>query len=96
VRELENVLERAVVLAEGDTVGPDLLPPEVRGDSADEALARDDYSLKSISTQASASMEKNAIISALKKSGGNKKKAAEMLGISRASLYNKLKSFGIS
>ncbi|MBC8278212.1 MAG: sigma-54-dependent Fis family transcriptional regulator [FCB group bacterium] len=94
-RELENVLERAVVLAEGDTIGPDLLPPEVRGDSAEKVRSGDDYSLKSISSQASASMEKSAIISALKKSGGNKKKAAEALGISRASLYNKLKSFGI-
>ena len=96
VRELENVLERAVVLAEGDTITPDLLPLEVTGDSVEASVEDNDFSLKAISNRASASMEKSAIMTALKKSEGNKKKAAEMLGISRASLYNKLKAFGIN
>ena len=97
VRELENVIERAVVLADGESLTPDMLPEEFH--SAESQNITDqyfsEYSLKEISSKASASMERNAIIKALKSCDGNKKKAAAMLGISRASLYNKFKLYNI-
>lgn len=95
VRELENVLERAVVLAEGDVLTPDLLPKEITEGTSEGEPENKSVSLKHISTIASSSMEKKAITDALKDSNGNKLRAAEMLGISRASLYNKMRSLGL-
>ena len=97
VRELENVIERAVVLSDGASLTPDILPEEFHSGEAKNITNQffNDYTLKEISSKASASMERNAIINALKSCNGNKKKSAEILGISRASLYNKLKSYKI-
>ena len=97
VRELENVLERAVVLAEGNEVSPDLLPDELHtgAGSGFKILPNENLPLKEICARASTAMEKEAIVNALKKSDGNKKKAAEILSISRGSLYNKLKEYQI-
>ena len=95
VRELENVIERAVVLAETDTITPDLLPEEIYYQPPQFIIQDELSTLKQISSKASATTEKNAILIALKKCEGNKKKAADMLGISRASLYNKIKSYSI-
>jgi len=95
VRELENVIERAVVLAETDNITPDLLPEEIYYQPPHFIIEDELSTLKQISNKASATTEKNAILIALKKCEGNKKKAADMLGISRASLYNKIKSYGI-
>jgi len=98
VRELENVIERAVVLAEHDEITADLLPEEISGtDSMGIAVKMpvEDISLKEMCSLASSAMEKEAIMNTLKKTKGNKKKAAELLGISRGSLYNKIKTHNI-
>ncbi len=96
VRELENVIERAVVLTEGDTINADLLPREITEGRAEIDSEEEPLNLKQVSAKASAAMEIEAINSALKKSRGNKKLAAQLLGISRGSLYNKLKEYDLN
>lgn len=98
LRELGNVVKRAVLLTTGKLVPMTALPAEVisgvapvaaRPQGAAEPLAPDD--LKAISHSA----EKQAILKALEHNGFNKSRTAEMLNIDRKTLYNKLKSFGI-
>jgi two-component system response regulator AtoC len=93
VRELENVIERAVVLADGDTVLPEHLPPEFGSDSQRfqaEHIFRG-YSLK----EAQRVLEEQLIIKALKETDGNRTQAARLLEISHPSLLSKIKSYGI-
>ncbi len=87
IRELENVLERAVILSVGETIRPEHLPttlfetaPLVSADS----LLRPGFSLDQL--------EKEVILQALAKAGGNKSEAARLLGITRRRLYSRLKS----
>lgn len=77
VRELRNVLERAVILANGDQLTPDLLP------FADHpAASSNDLSLNSL--------EQTHIHGVLARVGGNKVQAAQLLGIGLTTLYRKL------
>ena len=95
IRELENMTERAMVLAEGDTITPNLLPEELFGEQTQGESTDESASLKEVSSKASAVVEREAIINALQKTNGNRKRAAELLGISRGSLYNKMKALNI-
>jgi two-component system, NtrC family, response regulator HydG len=86
VRELQNAVERAVVLARGSRVELEDLPEEIseappRGSSG--GLAR-----------TLADVEREHILAVLTASGGNKAKAAERLGIGTATLFRKLKEYG--
>jgi len=93
-RELENVIERMVLVSDGDTIGADLLPPEIAaeaGAGAPPAAAGTDNTLSA----RVAGTERETIIEALERAGGNRTRAAKLLGISRAGLYNKLKQYGI-
>ncbi len=87
VRELQHVIERAVVTTGGpeltckDFVGLAALPP--CGD------------LRTVSRSAARQAERARILQALQEAGGNRVKAARLLKISRASLYNKLREYGI-
>ena len=87
VRELENIIEQAVVFARGDTIQDrDIrLPEQADPPSPGRPLGR-----------ASREAETRAIREALEHTGGNKKRAAEFLGISRSALYEKLKRYGIA
>lgn len=99
LRELGNVVKRAVLLTNGPLVQMSGLPAEVISGAPPptakdmggvmDALTAD--GLKSISHSA----EKQAILKALEHNGFNKSRTAEMLNIDRKTLYNKLKSFGI-
>ena len=99
VRELENAIERALVLAEGDTLGPEafdrLHPAEARASlaGADRELLLDgsDLSIK----QATRRIEEALIRRALEQTGGNRTRAAQILEISHRALLYKLKEFGI-
>jgi len=89
IRELENLMERAVVLAEGDTVEPRHLPPD---------LQLDQPQLKASRQGALPTLEENErqhILWVLEQTGNNKSRAAEILGIDRASLWRKLKRAGL-
>jgi len=86
VRELENTLERAVLLAEGETIQPeDLFPGEQHESGGTDCNEADDLSLKK--------MEKRMIHAALDRHGGNRTHAAQVLGISVRTLRNKLNEY---
>jgi DNA-binding NtrC family response regulator len=82
VRELRNVMERACILAEGDTLTPDCLPYEMLH-FAENTPGKDDLSLQTA--------EMAHIRKVLALTGGNKTKTAALLGIGLTTLYAKLK-----
>lgn len=86
VRELEHIIERAIILADGKTIEPKHLPGRFK--KADFSPL--DASRKFLTL---AEMEKNYILEVLNATGGNKSKTVELLGISRAALWRKLKQF---
>src|SRR5258708_2165656 len=87
VRQLQNEVQRAVLLCEGDEVdGADLSITKVRI-PGEESLDTN-FTLLERS-------ERNAIVQMLKETGGNKLETAKRLGIGRQTLYNKIKAYGI-
>lgn len=82
VRELKRVVFMAVLHTEGDTVTSGTLDFDEMPLAADASLALDD-------------MERKQIIHALEQAKGNRKLAAELLGIGRTTLYSKMKTYGI-
>src|SRR5438477_1094885 len=93
VRELQNAVEYAVVLARQNLIGVKELPTEVQ---LPPALQRTEHTLAVRSgVQSVDDVEKSTILQALAQCHGNKKKAAELLGIQRPTLYNKLKRYAI-
>ena len=94
VRELQNAIEYAVVLARQDQITVKELPAEVRLPAALQKSERATSSSNG-GTQRLVEMERNAILDALARCHGNKKKAAELLGIQRPTLYNKMKRYSI-
>jgi two-component system response regulator HydG len=100
IRELQNVVNRAVLLTKGSTILPDVLPEEIRfnnlhresrGQRSAIAVKETNHDLKDTIK----STEKEAIIKALHASKNNKSKAAKLLNIDRKTLYNKLKLYQI-
>ncbi|MHC4953632.1 MAG: sigma 54-interacting transcriptional regulator [Planctomycetota bacterium] len=87
VRELSNVCERCSVLARGDVVDADALPLEVRLGKKHEETKGAVPTLKE--------MEKEMVIRALDATGGNRTKAAALLGITYPTLKKKIDDFGI-
>ena len=81
VRELENIVQRALALGQGTSFTPDLLPAEVEH-APDEAV------LPTLED-----LEKGHIIKVLAASSGNKTQAARILGIDRVSLWRKIKRY---
>lgn len=95
VRELRNVVERMVVLSGHDRLEVDDIPPEVREEGTwnMEAGSSERPSAQCPPSSGSlAEIERRHIMTVLESCGGNKKLAAEKLGISRSSLYEKLKN----
>ena len=92
VRELQNAMEYAVVLARQNMVGVKELPGELQLPAALQQIER---SVVPQGVQSLDDMERVTILQALAHCHGNKKKAAELLGIQRPTLYNKLKRYAI-
>jgi len=91
IRELENTLERAVILCLGEQIGLRELPVAVR--AATENKERP-FALRSGHTLKE--MEKDLIRATLAQTDGNRTRAAEILGITRQTLQNKLKEYDFS
>ena len=89
IRELQNICERMQILAEGHMIMPNDLPEHVRNPS------RDNIKLDYDPTITLADLEKHYILRAIIHYNGNKTKAAEKLGITIKTLYNKLHDYGV-
>ncbi|MEZ6186249.1 MAG: sigma-54 dependent transcriptional regulator [Planctomycetota bacterium] len=95
VRELRNVIERMSILAEGKELGVDDVPGDVQA-GAEEARPASDPGITpadGIRPPSLADLERHHIEQVLEFTGGNKAKAARILGITAATLYNKLKAY---
>ncbi len=92
VRELENAMERAVVLAGGEAIMPDHLPERVRLISS----GRMPFETGDLSVKRNLRvMERDLIVQALRRSGGNKSKAAKLLDLSVRAMLYKLRDYGL-
>jgi DNA-binding NtrC family response regulator len=90
VRELENIIERAVVLADGRVVTPGHLPRRVQEAAGEESAPERETQLISL-----AELEKRHIRDVLRSTRGRKGEAARILGIDRATLWRKMKRYGM-
>jgi len=95
VRELENAVERAVILLTGDHITEKQLPLNIVKKYPDLDRTTASPSLPKDGTRSLDEIEKEAILATLKATGGNKSESARRLGITRKTLHNKLKSYGI-
>ncbi|NOY87557.1 MAG: sigma-54-dependent Fis family transcriptional regulator [Deltaproteobacteria bacterium] len=96
VRELENIVERGVALATGDIIGADLLPPEVgRMDGMVRPSGVPSPETAQLDTLLER-YERQIIEKALNQAGGNRTRAAELLGVSFRSLRYRLKKYGMA
>jgi len=94
VRELENCIARGVTLGAQAVIDVQDLPPSIRAEQpTGQAMTPQDAA--SLSTTALAEMEKMTILRVFEQANGDKALAGKMLGISRATLYRKLKRYNI-
>jgi DNA-binding NtrC family response regulator len=84
IRELRNIIERAVILSDGQSLNESSLPKEI--------LHTANLNSQSLNLE---DIERNHIISVLGQANGNKTKAAEILGIGLTTLYRKLQTYGL-
>jgi two-component system response regulator HydG len=91
IRELENTIERSVIMARGDHISPADLPVNIQalgGELEDDNTGvLPGWSMREV--------EKDLIIKTLEQTNGNKTKAAEILGINRKTLQNKIREYKI-
>ena len=98
IRELENIIERAVILTKGPTIErqdlPDFLQGMDRPLAVKAQISGNNTGVRSL-REALKNPEKQVIQQALEQVAGNRKKAAANLGINRTTLYNKMKKYGL-
>ncbi len=88
VRELEHAIERAVILTQNPTILPQDLPPDLQAHMGTRSAAQAEvFPLRE--------MERRHLLFALERAGGNRKRAAEWLGITRRTLYRMAARHGI-
>jgi len=89
VRELENAIERAVAFARGTVIAPDDLPERVRTSGGASALIARSVEQNMTLRE----LERKYILEVLRRTGGNKSRAAELLGLDRKTLYRRLDEY---
>ncbi len=95
VRELKNIIERALMFSESDVISFKDLPLEVRRDARESQLSSDHMEQQLTLGYAKKRTEREKIVQALKQVKGNKLKAAKLLNISRTTLYLKIEEYHI-
>ena len=91
VRELRNVMQRAVLLCAGEIVSPDHLPARLRGGATAPGSGTVSFRIGATLQE----VEREIIVRTLRSTGNNRQRTAQILGISRRALYNKLERYGI-
>ena len=86
VREMENVIRRAVIMADGPRITPEDLGLDVPAEASEEPLGL---------REARDAAEQEAVIKAMARCNGNIAHAADLLGVTRPTLYNLLDKFGL-
>jgi two-component system nitrogen regulation response regulator NtrX len=94
VRELRNMVERLVIMAPRDVIGPEDLPPPLRPKEA--PAGADEVQREKTLREARDAFERAFILAELRAHEGNVTRTAEKLGIERSHLYRKLKGYGIT
>ncbi|MEW6585729.1 MAG: sigma-54 dependent transcriptional regulator [Nitrospirota bacterium] len=87
IRQLKNIIERAIIMSTGDTITPKELP--------EDFMFLEQTDKGGLSQKTLKDTESQVIRSTLLECDGNKSKAARMLGISRKALYKRLRAYGI-
>lgn len=90
VRELENIIERALIMAGNCTIAVDDLPPYLQGHIPTQ-ISFFDIPEEGINLE---EVEKKLLYKAIEKAGGNKSRAAKLLGITRRKLYSMMERLG--
>ncbi len=85
IRELENIVERMIIMAGDDLITEDLLPPQILGAATADSSVSLEIPEEGLSID---QVELDLINNALRKAGGNKSNAAKLLGITRRKLYS--------
>ncbi|WP_321404953.1 sigma 54-interacting transcriptional regulator [Maridesulfovibrio sp.] len=88
IRELKSALEYAAVVKDSGPIQPEHLPPQIG--EADRHTQQPDQVGTTIQPD-----EKQELINALKKAGGNKSKAAKILGVSRGTIHNRMRKYTV-
>jgi len=92
IRELENCVERAVVMARDEVIFPADLPPQIQMLSQERGTEGFAFPYGTNLAE----MERALIVKTLEDAGGNRTRTAEILGINRRTLQNKLKEYGLN
>nr|MBR2110923.1 sigma-54-dependent Fis family transcriptional regulator [Alistipes sp.] len=82
IRELQNTIEKAVIMCDGDIISPDHLELHTSQRPLNESQTLEE-------------MERQTIANAIAQCGGNLSQVAQQLGITRQTLYNKIKRYGL-
>ncbi|HHW44598.1 response regulator [Desulfofundulus thermobenzoicus] len=93
IRELKNVIERAAIICQGEEILPDHLPKELLTPAREGSDLVVRFPDQGISLE---QLEKELIVKALEKSGGNQTRAAQLLGITRSALLYRAQKYGIN
>jgi DNA-binding NtrC family response regulator len=93
IRELENSIERAVILCQGEQITCKELPPGIQPKEEQNAANRGSVTTSGLTLK---DMEREMIRTTLRETDGNKSQTAKKLGIARQTLKNKIKEYGLN